>query len=131
MKQLADAGRREEEFAVGDLVLLRLHLYRQSVVFRRAYQKLAAKYFGSYEVLERVGPVAYRLHLPETSSIHPTFHVVLLQRYPKVHVLGRCQFHRLRQRETCCSSPWRSWILVGCNAVKSAILPRNGKGAKS
>ncbi|GJQ93499.1 putative reverse transcriptase domain-containing protein [Tanacetum coccineum] len=38
--------------------------------------KLAPRYVGPFEILERIGPVAYRLRLPEElSSVHDTFHV--------------------------------------------------------
>ncbi|GJU77117.1 putative reverse transcriptase domain-containing protein [Tanacetum coccineum] len=39
-------------------------------------QKLAPRFVGPFEILERIGPVAYRLRLPkELSSVHDTFHV--------------------------------------------------------
>jgi hypothetical protein len=79
MKRQADKFRSERQFAVGDFVYLKLQPYIQSSVSRRAYQKLAFKFFGPYRVLERIGNVAYRLELPPSASVHPVFHVSQLK----------------------------------------------------
>ncbi|KAA3488350.1 DNA/RNA polymerases superfamily protein [Gossypium australe] len=44
--------------------------------------KLSPRFIGPYEILERIGPVAYRLALPsELEKIHNVFHVSMLSRY--------------------------------------------------
>ena len=44
--------------------------------------KLSPRFIGLYEVIEKVGPVAYRLSLPpELENIHNVFHVSMLRRY--------------------------------------------------
>ena len=44
--------------------------------------KLAPRYVGPFEILDRVGQVSYRLALPLSfSHIHPVFHVSMLRKY--------------------------------------------------
>ena len=50
------------------------------------------RFIGPYEVIERIGPVAYRLALPpELERIHNVFHVSMLRRYRSdpSHVIRR------------------------------------------
>jgi hypothetical protein len=80
MVQLANKHRSERTFTIGDLVYLKLQPYRQKTVANRQSQKLASKYYGSYEVLARIGTMAYKLKLPASASIHPVFHVSKLKK---------------------------------------------------
>ena len=44
-------------------------------------RKLSTRYVGPYEILNRVGEVAYELELPaELASVHPVFHVSMLKK---------------------------------------------------
>ena len=85
MKLADDRQRKDVVFQIGDQVLLKLQPYAQSSLVNRPFSKLAMKYFGPYAVLERIGPAAYKLDLPASSSIHPTFHVSQLKAYTPDH----------------------------------------------
>ncbi|KAI3810835.1 hypothetical protein L1987_20458 [Smallanthus sonchifolius] len=74
-KSYADKRRRDLEFQVGDMVLLKVSPWKGIIRFRKR-GKLSPRFVGPFKILARVGQVAYRLDLPvELSGIHPTFHV--------------------------------------------------------
>ncbi|GKF39524.1 hypothetical protein Tco_0119585 [Tanacetum coccineum] len=62
-KSYADNRRKPLEFSVGDKVLLKVSPWKGVVHFGKR-SKLSPRYVGPFEVVERVGPVAYRLRLP-------------------------------------------------------------------
>ncbi|GMI95496.1 hypothetical protein HRI_003218900 [Hibiscus trionum] len=79
MKNQADKHRRELELAVGSWVYVKLQPYRQLSIRLQKQQKLSPRFFGPYQVEQRVGVVAYRLKLPDNARIHPVFHISQLK----------------------------------------------------
>ena len=70
--------RRPLEFEVGDHVFLKVMPKRGVVRFGKR-GKLLTRLVGPFEILERVGTVAYRLALPPNmSGVHDVFHVSML-----------------------------------------------------
>ncbi|KAD4584874.1 hypothetical protein E3N88_22475 [Mikania micrantha] len=79
-KSYADKRRKPLEFQVGDRVMLKVSPWKGVVRFGKK-GKLAPRYVGPFEIIERIGPVAYRLRLPdELSSVHDVFHVSNLKK---------------------------------------------------
>ncbi|GJW77827.1 putative reverse transcriptase domain-containing protein [Tanacetum coccineum] len=79
-KSYADKRRKPLEFQVRDRVLLKVSPWKGVVRFGKK-GKLAPRYVGPFEIVECVGPVAYRLKLPqELSCVHDTFHVSNLKK---------------------------------------------------
>ncbi|GKC54115.1 hypothetical protein Tco_1076860 [Tanacetum coccineum] len=71
-KSYADNRCKPLEFEIGDQVLLKVSPWKGVIRFGKK---------GPFEILERIGLVAYRLRLPEElSSVHDTFYVSNLKK---------------------------------------------------
>ena len=80
-KSNADVRRRPLDFKVGDHVFLKVMPKRGVVRFDKR-GKLSPRFIGSFEILERVGTVAYQLTLsPNMSGVHKVFQVSMLRKY--------------------------------------------------
>nr|GEZ34688.1 putative reverse transcriptase domain-containing protein [Tanacetum cinerariifolium] len=79
-KSYADLKRRLTEFEVGDMVMLKVSPWRGVICFRK-HRKLSPRFIRPFKVIERIGPVAYKLELPDKlHGIHDAFHVSNLKR---------------------------------------------------
>ena len=73
--------RRPLEFEVSDQVSLKVNPKRGVVRFGKQ-EKLSPRFIGSFEILERMYTVAYRLALPPSMlGVHEVFHVSILRKY--------------------------------------------------
>jgi len=84
---IANRKRSDRSFAIDDYVYLKLQPYRQQSTSYRSSKKLAAKYYRPYQVIEKLGVVAYKLALPSLSTIHPVLHVSQLKKHVGNHVV--------------------------------------------
>jgi hypothetical protein len=68
------------EFKVGEHVLLKVNPKKSSLKLGSC-TKLAAKFCGPFEILDRIGLVAYMLALLTSMNVHNVFHVSFIKKY--------------------------------------------------
>ncbi|GJX98540.1 putative reverse transcriptase domain-containing protein [Tanacetum coccineum] len=79
-KRYADKRKKSLEFSVGDYVLLKVSPWKGGIRFGKK-GKLAPRFVGPFEIIEKVGTVAYQLDLPEElNGVHDTFYVSNLKK---------------------------------------------------
>ncbi|MCO5554113.1 hypothetical protein L7F22_007639 [Adiantum nelumboides] len=80
-KKAADRHRRELVFSLGDWVFLRFEKARLRKMKgkERLFPKLGMRYYGPFQVCDKISDVTYRLKLPEGWKIQNAFHVSLLR----------------------------------------------------
>ncbi|GJU96061.1 hypothetical protein Tco_1320817 [Tanacetum coccineum] len=79
-KSYTDKRRKPLEFSVGNYVLLKVSPWKGVVRFGKK-GKLAPRFVGPFEIIEKLGSVAYRLDLPkELNGVHDTFHMSNLKK---------------------------------------------------
>ncbi|KAL0549258.1 hypothetical protein IC582_013739 [Cucumis melo] len=80
-KSYVDVRRMDLEFEVGDMVFLKVAPMKGVLRFEKKGM-LSPHFVGPFEILERIGPIAYRLALPPSLfAVHDVFHVSMLRRY--------------------------------------------------
>ena len=80
-KSYADAHRVDRSYEVGDRVFLRVKPHKSSIKFGKG-AKLSLSFMEPFKIVERKGPMAYRLALPDSlRRMHDVFHVSVLWHY--------------------------------------------------
>ncbi|GKG41492.1 hypothetical protein Tco_0473243, partial [Tanacetum coccineum] len=79
-KSYANVRRKPLEFQIVDRVMLKVSPHKGIIHFGKR-GKIDPRYIGPLKILERIGPVAYKLELPkELSNVHNTFYVSNLKK---------------------------------------------------
>ena len=80
-KSYSDMKRKDIRYEIDEKVFLKESPWKKVMRFGKK-GKLSPRFIGPYEVIEKVGPVAYRLALPpDLENTHDVFHVSMLRRY--------------------------------------------------
>ncbi|PKA57318.1 hypothetical protein AXF42_Ash002622 [Apostasia shenzhenica] len=80
-KKYYDARHKKIKFSMGEHVFLKVSPMKGLVRFAKA-SKLRPHFIGPFEIIEKIGAVAYRLALPpHLEGIHDVFHISMLRRY--------------------------------------------------
>jgi hypothetical protein len=64
IKKYADLKRSEREFAIGDMVYLKLQAFRQHAFGIHQSLKLTTIFYGPFKILDKIGSASYKLQLP-------------------------------------------------------------------
>ena len=80
-KSYAGLKRKDIRYEIGEKVFFKVSPWKKVMRFGKK-GKLSPRFIGLCEVIEKVGPVAYKLALPpDLEKIHDVFHVSMLRRY--------------------------------------------------
>jgi hypothetical protein len=77
-KSYIDKNKVFRDFKVGEHVFLKVKAKKSSLRLGSC-SKLVARYCGTLEILEKIGPIAYMLYFLASMRVHNVFHVLLLK----------------------------------------------------
>ncbi|XP_070667932.1 uncharacterized protein [Malus domestica] len=80
-------NRTDREFVVGDWVYLRLIPNQLKSLASHSFHKLQLRFYGHFQIISKLGVLAYKLQLPPNTKLHPVFHVSCLKKHlgPQTH----------------------------------------------
>lgn len=84
-----NSGRRDTEFRVGDKVLVDMTYLQTPEQRAREKEKLKFKRSGPYKIIEKLGPLTYRVELPKSCRAHNVFNIAALTPYNENTLPGR------------------------------------------
>jgi hypothetical protein len=114
-KALADKNRVEKTLKVGDKVLLSTKYLNLKHI--KKSRKLLPKWIGPFEVVQMVGPVAYKLRMNPGWRVHPVFHVLILEPYREAAGYNP---HRLQLKWKALSSMrWNRFLSIDFGALRT------------
>ncbi|GJW18033.1 putative reverse transcriptase domain-containing protein [Tanacetum coccineum] len=115
-RSYANVRRKPLEFQVGDRVMLKVSP-RKGVIRFGKRGKLNPWYIRPFKILERIGPVTYKLELfEELSNVHNTFHVFNLKKcLSNKSLVILIKELRLDDKLNLWKNQWRSWIEKSSN----------------
>ena len=80
-KFYTDMRRKDIQYEIDEKVFLKVSPWKKVMRFGKK-SKLSPRFIGSYDVIKKVGPIAYKLALPpELEKIYNVFHVSMVRRY--------------------------------------------------
>ena len=79
-KRYADLKRTPTDFEIGEHVYMKVKPKKISLRLGK-YSNLAPRYCGTFEILAKVGRVAYQLALPPNIKVHNMFQISILKIY--------------------------------------------------
>ena len=65
---------------MGDYVYIKVNTKKNTLILGK-YKKVTHRSYGPFEIIAKVGPVAYHLSLPTSIKVHNLFHIYILKRY--------------------------------------------------
>eukprot|EP00253_Pinus_taeda_P010655 PITA_10655 len=122
-KNFADRKRRFKEYQVGDHVYIKIQAKRSTLQWSGC-TKLAPRYYGHFQVLARVGPVAYQLALPSHIQVEPEGEVLV----EPLSILDRREVQRRKHVITQVKVQWQHFGPEEATWEDEALMIKNYPG---